>query len=330
MKLIKLRLGMAALLFAAGFAIVSCSKKDVANTILPDTDISGTTDNNTSESASKDIVNIGAESIDGESLSTYKLSSNTGEPSVLSGVSGTVTIVPNLPNKTVTVTFTSFVGYDGNTRNGTLIYNWSGSASGAAYFKDAGFDVTVATTTTNPYTIYNTTLGGTYTVTINKKHIRNLGIITTAGSSGTKLTWLDTSNINIVKPYNGGTITWNCVRNTILVNTNAITYNGVSVAASYTPGQFIDWTHAVIGFTGNASGVSAAGSSYTSNITSRVDYNFNCSPYNSFMFYHPPVAGSIDFTPQGKTTRNINYGIGTCDDTYTVTIGSYSIALNVL
>jgi hypothetical protein len=197
-----------------------------------------------------------------------------------------------------------------------LFYDWSSSANGANYFKDAGFSV-VVTTPLNDYKV-NGNL-----VTINKKHVRNIGAV-----SG-NYTWSDTANITITKSA-GGTITWNRTGNMVLLNTNAITYAGSPVPAVYptSAGSFIDWPHAVIGFTGNANGTTSSGSSYTANITSRVEYNFNCSPSTLYPYFHPPVAGSLDFTPQGVTTRTINYGTGTCDAVFTITIGVWSVTLN--
>lgn len=318
MKKTKLTLILCGLMMATVLFISSCQKKTTTTTTPPppDTNTSSATDNNTSEGASKDLMNIGSESIDNGSLSTYRLSGG-----MLSPLSGSITITPNPTAKTVTIAFVNFVGRDGNTRNGTVLYDWSGSTGGATYFKDAGFCVYV-TTPLNDYTVGNAT-SGTFTITINKKHVRNLGAI------GGNYTWSDTANLTIVKPSSGGTITWNRTGTMVLLNTSQITYNGVSVPGVYpTTTGFIDWTQAIIGFTGNASGANA-GSSYTANITSRVEYNFNCSP-TSYPFFHPPVAGSIDFTPSGKPTRTINYGTGTCDDTYTVTIGTYSVTLSFI
>ena len=328
MKKTKFNLVLLSVFICTCLVIASCTKKNTTPTPAADTNTSSATDNNSAETASRDIINIGSESIDKGSLSTYKLGSGT--PSAISGLSGTVTITPNTAAKTVTVTFTNFVGYDGNTRNGTILYDWSGTVNNAVFFKDSGLYVQV-TTPYNNYTVGNS-VSGTFTVNIAKKHIRNMGRITpgTYGNTGPCLTWSDTSSISIVKPNNGGTITWNCERNTILINTNAITYAGASIAASYTPGQFINWTTAVIGFTGNANGTTSAGTSYSANIINRVEYNFNCAPYSQLPFYHPPVAGTIDFTPTGVATRVINFGSGTCDDSYSVTIGSWSISLNFI
>ncbi|MHB8259543.1 MAG: hypothetical protein ACYDCN_01245 [Bacteroidia bacterium] len=318
MKKTKLMLILCGLMMTTVLFISSCQKKKETTTTPPDTNTSSASDNNTSESASKDINNIGSESIDNGSLSTYRLGGG-----LLSPMSGSVTITPDTTNKKVTVLFTGFVGRDGNTRNGTLVYSWAGSFH---WFKDAGFNIQV-TTPFNDYTVSNPS-SGTFTISITKKSVRNLG------NTGGNYTWSDTANLTIAKPSGGGTITWNRTGTMVLLNTNQITYAGVSVPGVYgtLPGpggiMLIDWAHAVIGFTGNATGTNA-GSSYTANITNRVEYNFNCSP-TSYTFFHPPVAGSIDFTPSGKPTRTINYGTGTCDDTYTVTIGTYSVQLSFI
>ncbi len=316
MKKNKLHLILSGLVIASIVMVSSCSKKTTA-TPAQNNDTSSSTDNNTSEAASKDISNIGSQAIDNGHLTTYRLVGGGGNGGgIIAPMSGTVNVVPDLPNKKVTVTFVSFVGYDGHTRNGTVFYDWSSSTNGAVYFKDAGFSVAV-TTPNNDYMVDGNL------ITINKKHVRNLGPVTNSN-----YTWSDTANIVIAKANNGGTITWNRTGNMILLNTNATTYAGSSVPSVYSTGGFIDWTHAVIGFTGNASGTTSSGSSYTANITSRVDYNFNCAPLAQYPYYHPPVAGSIDFTPQGVITRTINYGTGTCDNSFTITIGTWSATFN--
>lgn len=329
MKKTKLSLAIAGLVLASAIMVTSCKKKDTTTTPTQNNDTSSSTDNNTSQTASKDLMNIGSEAIDNGNLTTYKISPNSSAPpSILSGSSGTVTIVPDWTNKHVTVTFSSnFIGYDGHTRSGTVYYDWSGSTNGAVYFKDAGFYVAV-TTPLNDYKVDGNL------VTINKKHVRNLGAI----GANSAYTWSDTAAITIAKANNGGTITWNYAGTMVLMNSVAINYptssNPVAGVYPTSSGGFIDWAHAVIGFTGNASGTTASGSSYTANITSMVVYNFYCSPYYpsnpNLQWYHPPVAGSIDFTPQGVTTRTINYGNGTCDDSFTITIGTWSATFNFI
>ena len=53
----------------------------------------------------------------------------------------------------------------------------------------------------------------------------------------------------------------------------------------------------------------------------------NCFPDPLRTHFHPFVAGTVDFTPSGKTTRVINYGTGACDLTYTISIGSLTVTI---
>ena len=317
----KLSLLAGCLILAGAITFVSCKK--TSNPTTPKSyNTSGTADNNTADNTSKDLNNIGAEAIGSGTLTTYKLSAGQGNGGVISPMSGSVVIfVDSIPNKWLTVTFSNFVGYDGHTRNGTIKYNWSGSTcSSPYYFEKNGFDVIISSPSNDYY------VDGNHVV-INQKEVKNIGV-----DANGCYNWTDVANINIVKANNGGTISWTHNGNMILVNTNAITYNGVNVNGVYpTSGGFIDWLHAIIGFTGTVTGTTASGDAYTATITTRVDYNMNCSPISGtlWQYFHPPVAGALDYV-QGGVTYNINYGSQTCDDTYVVTVGTWSVSLSFI
>jgi len=315
MKKPHLSLAIAGLMLASAVVITSCKKKDTTTT--PKTySTTGTSDNSTSENTSKDLNNIGSEAIDNGHLTTYKLAPGAGGSGLLSPMSGTVTVMlDSLSYKFLTVTFNAYTGWDGHTRSGTIKYDWSHSTGGAQYFKDAGFDVQV----TAPYNDYK--VDGN-SVVITKKRVTNIGLVSGCYN------WTDSANIKIIKT--SGTITWNHTGNMILINTSSVTYNGATVAGVYpTSGGYIDWLHAIIGFTGTASGTTSAGDAYTVNITSRVDYNMNCSPIAVWTYFHPPVAGSLDYI-EGGVTYTVNYGSQTCDDTYTVTVGTWSTTISFI
>jgi hypothetical protein len=77
----------------------------------------------------------------------------------------------------------------------------------------------------------------------------------------------------------------------------------------------------VIGINGSTNGISADGLSFNANISTMLARNFNCSPSLIHPHFHPFVAGQIDFTPYGKSTRSINFGTGACDETFSIGIG---------
>ena len=71
--------------------------------------------------------------------------------------------------------------------------------------------------------------------------------------------------------------------------------------------------------TGSANGNHSNGSSFVSNVLSPVVINIGCGF---------PVSGVIDFTPSGLPTRTIDYGNGTCDLTFTVTVNGNTYTFN--
>lgn len=68
--------------------------------------------------------------------------------------------------------------------------------------------------------------------------------------------------------------------------------------------------------TGTATGVNSNQRSYTSTITQALRVDFSCR--------YRITSGVVEVVPQGKLTRTVNYGSGTCDNSFTVTIGSKS------
>lgn len=139
----------------------------------------------------------------------------------------------------------------------------------------------------------------------------------------TNLTWLISSSLTIVKANNGGTINWNCpARTKTLLNTSDTTcYHGQATA--------ISWGKAKIGITGNANCTSSTGLSFEVNITSQLVRDMTCSPDANHPGRHPFVQGSLNFTPNGKYTRYIDYGSGGCDLTYTVEINGNTYTLTM-
>ena len=71
--------------------------------------------------------------------------------------------------------------------------------------------------------------------------------------------------------------------------------------------------------TGSATGNHSNGNSYTANITSSLQVNVGCGR---------PVSGTMELTPSGLPTRIIDYGNGTCDLTFTVTVNGNTYTFN--
>ena len=305
---------LAAILMVA-VTTVSCKKKDTTTTTpatTTDTNTSSAKDHQDAENNSNDVDQLGSEGMDnGNVNSNYKLSGG----GMLSPMSGSVTVTPSLINKTVTLTFINYVGLDGHLRSGTIMYDYSTSLAAAVNFRDSGIVINVTTPNNDYYVDSNK-------IQINKT-ITNKGRITNGN-----LTWHVTTNLTITKMDNGGTIQWSSTRDNSLLNTNSISYpvgsTNIVLSSFLSYSTAINWSTAVMGVTGSASGISADGVSFTANISTMLVRNFNCSPSLIHPHFHPFVAGQVDFTPSGKTTRSINFGAGACDETYTISIGNWS------
>ena len=71
--------------------------------------------------------------------------------------------------------------------------------------------------------------------------------------------------------------------------------------------------------TGSANASSTNGNGYTATITSALHVKIGC-PYI--------MSGVLEFTPTGKLLRVIDYGAGTCDATFTVTVNGQTYTIN--
>lgn len=317
MKTRKLTLVLATMLLASAAFVSSCKKKTTTDT--KDTDTSAASDNSLAESSSNDAIKMAGQASENGALSSYKLGN---EASILSTCA--IIIYDSTANKTITVNFgtTPCLCQDGHYRSGTVKFDYSGSTLGAKFYRHPGFKCVV------------TTPNNDYYVDANKVTFSKTIINTTAlgfNPTTTNMTWSVNGSVTIVKANNGGTINWSCNRTITLMNTVATTYNGQSILASYT-GQStpIDWLHALFSVGGSANGTSANGTAYSFSTTSPLVVNMNCVPSGSPAGHHPIVQGSFDFTPSGKATRHVDFGNGSCDNTFVVTINgvSYTITIN--
>lgn len=110
-----------------------------------------------------------------------------------------------------------------------------------------------------------------------------------------RMNWtINAQNMKITKS-NGKVHTWNSVRTRTMI-------------AGY---DTQIWTDDVYEITGSASGINANGLNYTANITKALHRAMNCRWIDS---------GTIEITPEGKNTRTVDFGNGTCDDQATVSV----------
>ena len=71
--------------------------------------------------------------------------------------------------------------------------------------------------------------------------------------------------------------------------------------------------------TGNAEGSFSSGGGFTSQTTNPIHVKVGCGF---------PVSGTIDLQPQNKPLRIVDYGSGTCDFTFTVTVNGVTYTFN--
>lgn len=290
------------LVLASAVLISSCKKKETDDL---DKDASAASDNNQAEWVANDAVTMAGQASENGSVS-YR---NGNDNSVLSSCA---TVTVNTTSKIITVNFSGGLCNDGHQRSGTLTFDYSQSTGGAVWYRNPGFKCIV--TSSN------------YVVDLNQVTITHTVTNTTPAGfnpATTNMTWGIDGNVTIVKPNNGGTITWHCTRTHTLMNTSAITYGGNQIAAAYVDqNTVIDWAHAVVSVAGNANGTTAKGESYSFSTTSPLVVNMNCTPDPNKPGRHPIVAGAFDFTPGSKGKRHVDFGNpdGGCDFDCWVTV----------
>lgn len=155
-------------------------------------------------------------------------------------------------------------------------------------YRDVG---TVITITTDNFFQNGNQIEGTKTIT-NQGRNTSGNLTYSISVSGSK-----------IKTVDGKSRTWNSTR----------TREWIAGENTPTP------TDDVYLITGTANGVNANGLSYTANITQALRFDLSCQ--------YRLTAGEIELTPQGKQVRIINYGSGTCDNTYTVKVGNKLITI---
>jgi hypothetical protein len=249
-----------------------------------DSDTSSATDQSLASTSVNDLTSISDEAGRSGSLSSFK----TSESSAILSTCATITFDTLAAAKTITVNFgaTNCLCNDGRYRRGSIKMNFTGK------YRDS---LTVITITPQSYFVNDNQVTGSKTIT-NKGH-----------NAANHLVYEINANISVVKAGGAGTVLWNSTRQREwLSGENTLSW--------------LDDTYAI---TGNASGTSASGSSFTSVITSPLIRNMAYACRRHF------TAGTLEHTPSGKATRYINYGSGACDDQATVTINGnvYTITL---
>jgi len=249
-----------------------------------DSDTSSASDQSLASTSVNDLTSISDEAGRSGSLSSFK----TSESSAILSTCATITFDTLAAAKTITVNFgaTNCLCNDGRYRRGNIKMNFTGK------YRDS---FTVITITPLNYFVNDNQLTGSTTIT-NKGH-----------NAAHHLVYEINANMTIIKASGAGTISWTSIRQ-----------------REWTTGETtISWLDDTYSITGNASGTTANGNTFTSIITTPLIRNMAAGCRRHF------TAGVLEHTPGGKATRIIDFGSGSCDDQATVTINGhvYTITL---
>jgi len=249
-----------------------------------DSDTSSASDQSLASTSVNDLTSISDEAGRSGSLSSFK----TSESSAILSTCATITFDTLAAAKTITVNFgaTNCLCNDGRYRRGNIKMNFTGK------YRDS---LTVITITPLNYFVNDNQLTGSKTIT-NKGH-----------NAAHHLVYEINANMTIIKASGAGTISWTSIRQ-----------------REWTTGETtISWLDDTYSITGNASGTTANGNTFTSIITTPLIRNMAAGCRRHF------TAGVLEHTPGGKATRIIDFGSGSCDDQATVTINGhvYTITL---
>jgi hypothetical protein len=271
------------LLAIVGTSIFSSCKKK--DTDEQDKDTSSAYDQSLASTTVNDMTSISDEAGKTYSVSSFKTENTEG---LLSVSCATITLDTLAAAKTITVNFgtTNCICLDGRSRRGSLIISFTGR------YRDS---LTLITVSPQNYFVNDNQVTGYKTIK-NKGH-----------NAANHLVYEVNANIQIIKANGAGTISWQSTRQREWIN-------GESSPS---------WLDDIYSITGNASGTSANGNSFTSIITSPLIRNMALGCRRHF------TQGVLEHSPSGKATRYINYGNGACDDQAVVTINgtSYTITL---
>ena len=269
----------------------SCKKSDC--TADSDDDTTEAADQSSAETISNDILSIGSMVTDENNQGNMALRE--------SGTAGSLASCAVIKRDTVlridSVFFSNSSCLDGRVRNGILVFDYSSSVNGARHYRNPGFICEVRSI---GYTVDG------HAVNIVSKRIENTTPYPI--EAGVNLTWTIKGQINVVNER--GTHELSFTRYKTLLNTSdANVYHGQS-----TP---ISWNLAKIAISGEANGTGAGRHSFSMKITKALVRDFGGCLINN---KHPFIEGTMEFTPNNRATRTVDFGNGNCDNEATVTV----------
>lgn len=264
--------------------VSSCRKKEQE----VDDEKDSVTENFLASNIANDLASISDEAAKSNNVTSFKTEETTALLSSCAILH--FDTINHLNPDSVTVNFgtTNCLGNDGRTRRGSLLVIYNGK------YKDS---LTTITVIPQNYFVNDNGVSGI-------KTIKNLG-----RNASRNLVYQFNANITITKANNGGTFTWNSVRQREWIAGQTTLFN---------------WLDDKYAITGSANGNNSNGRSFTSVITKPLirDMSIGCRKYFT--------SGVISHTPNNKPSRVIDFGDGSCDNKATVTINGkiYEISLN--
>lgn len=272
-------LGLVACCFVTTF--VAC-KKDAKEAA---TDITAANDNTMAESNYNDATNMVDLSAAAGANFSFRTETGTNVARIEEVLGTCANVSVDTVARKITIDFgtTDCTGPDLRKRRGKILATWTSS------YRTPGNVINI---TFDNYFVNNNQIMGTHKTT-------NMGL----NNAGNLVYKIEVSGS--IKKANGGTITWNSVR------------QREWTAGITTPLNPLDDVYSI---TGTANGTTAAGGAYTISITQPLIKKMNCYWFES---------GKIELTPAGGATWALDYGNTGCDGKATVTVGplSYDIVL---
>jgi hypothetical protein len=282
-------LNYSVLLFLFSFMIITSCKKEEEHI---DKNTSSAVDHAFAESTFDDAGIMADQAAISGDLTTYKngVASNTSL-STCATISFDTTASPRI----ITIDFDTVNGppcLDGRYRRGKIIVTYNGG------YRDAG---SVHTISFDDYYVNDYKVEGTKTVT-------------NGGQNSAGNTYFNIDVVGHIISPQGATLDWTSTRVREWVSGEGTVW----------------WIDDIYHITGSASGNSFGGEDFTAQITEPLVVDLACvsaSPLNPKPVYLKE--GVLEFTPDGKYTRVIDYGYenGECDNKAKVTIADFEFVI---
>lgn len=258
-------------ILATGLLLTSCKRYETRSEREDNNE--SASDGVSAENTYNDVDNV-ADNAEKMGTAGFRLSAEALAARDLTG--GCATITKDTVAKRITIDFgtSNCVGNDGKSRRGKIFIDYTGPYRQTGSVRNFSFD---------NYYVNDNKVEGSKTVT------------TVAGFDMTTPQWSIVVNGQLQLANNGGQVNWTANRTRKMVS------------GKDTP----EWTDDVYTIEGSASGLSARGVNFTTQITTPLRKEVSCRWF---------VSGVLEHQPESKPVRKVDFGTGTCDDQATLTV----------